>query len=97
MNQDQSKASDSEHLLRFERNFISGILETTSALIVVLDAQGRVLRLNRAIEMLMGFTILEAVGACACPRRGPRIARNIYTFIQRNLCNSRLVLIWETQ
>jgi PAS domain S-box-containing protein len=35
-------------------------------LIVVLDTQGRVLRLNRAIEMLTGFTILEAVGANFC-------------------------------
>jgi PAS domain S-box-containing protein len=60
------RTSDSEHLLRFEWNFISGILETTSALIVVLDTQGRVLRLNRAIEMLTGSTILEAVGANFC-------------------------------
>jgi len=59
----RSKRVDSTHLIRFERNFLSGILETTSALIVVLDAQGRILRLNRAIEQLAGFAILEAVGA----------------------------------
>ena len=48
--------------LRFERNFLAGILETTGALIIVLDAEGRVLRLNRAIEKLAGYTILETVG-----------------------------------
>ena len=48
--------------LRFERNFLAGILETTGALIIVLDAEGRVLRLNRAIEKLAGHTILETVG-----------------------------------
>jgi PAS domain S-box-containing protein len=58
----RNKGIDSAHLLRFERNFLSGILETTNALIAVLDPQGRVLRLNRAIEQITGITILEAVG-----------------------------------
>ena len=63
MNQNtRSKDTDSKHLLRFERNFLSGILETTNALIAVLDRGGRILRLNRAIELLTGSTILEAVG-----------------------------------
>ncbi len=60
MNQDRHK--DPVRLVRFERNFLSGILETTNALIVVLDARGRILRLNRAIEQLTDFTILDAVG-----------------------------------
>jgi PAS domain S-box-containing protein len=63
MNQStRSKDADSKHLLRVERNFLSGILETTNALIAVLDRHGRVLRLNRAIEHLTAFTILDAVG-----------------------------------
>jgi PAS domain S-box-containing protein len=52
----------SEGILRFERNFLAGILETTAALIVVLDPGGRILRLNRAVEKLTGHTILESVG-----------------------------------
>jgi len=51
-----------EASVRFERNFLSGILETTGAVLVVLDATGRVLRLNRAIELLTGATILDTVG-----------------------------------
>jgi PAS domain S-box-containing protein len=63
MSQDNSGAGNSEQMLRFERNFISGILETTSAFIAVLDTEGRVLRLNRAIELMTGLTILDAVGS----------------------------------
>ncbi len=62
MTQDRPETKESEHLIRFERNFLSAILETTNALIAVLDAQGRILRLNRAIEQLTGFTTLESVG-----------------------------------
>jgi PAS domain S-box-containing protein len=63
MSQEDSGAGNSEQMLRFERNFISGILETTSAFIAVLDIEGRVLRLNRAIELMTGITILDAVGS----------------------------------
>ncbi len=52
----------SEGILRFERNFLAGILETTTAFIIVLDPSGRILRLNRAVEKLTGYTILESVG-----------------------------------
>jgi len=62
MTEDRAKTKDPVHLVRFERNFLSGILETTNALIAVLDTNGRILRLNRAIEQLTGFSILESVG-----------------------------------
>ena len=62
MTEVRPKAKDPVHLVRFERNFLSGILETTNALIVVLDTSGRILRLNRAIEHLAGFSSLESVG-----------------------------------
>ncbi len=54
--------ASSEGILRFERNFLAGILETTAAFIIVLDPGGRILRLNRAVEKLTGYTILESVG-----------------------------------
>lgn len=62
MNLDKSKENVAAHLMRFERNFLSSLLETTNALIVVLDMEGRIFRLNRAIEQLTEFTIIEAVG-----------------------------------
>lgn len=48
--------------LRAERDFIATVLETTSALIVVLDLQGRVLRFNRACEEATGYLSEEVEG-----------------------------------
>jgi PAS domain S-box-containing protein len=59
---DISRLEQQEKELRRERNFISAILETTGALIVVFDPKGRFLRINRAFETLTGFTILDLVG-----------------------------------
>ncbi len=46
--------------LRAERDFVSAILDTAPTLIMVLDAQGRLVRFNRACEELSGLP-LEAV------------------------------------
>ncbi len=48
--------------MRFEKNFVSAILETSGALIVILDPQGRILRLNRAAEEISGYSIMEVIG-----------------------------------
>jgi PAS domain S-box-containing protein len=58
---DNPKGMNSAYMVEFERNFLSGMLETTNALIVVLDTDGRILRINRAIERLTAFTIIEAI------------------------------------
>ena len=44
--------------------FASAVLETTDALIVVLDTLGRVLRFNRACERLTGYAFAEVRGKC---------------------------------
>lgn len=41
--------------LEDERNFIAAVLDTESALVMVLDNAGRVLRINRACEQLSGL------------------------------------------
>ncbi len=64
MTTEKPRTREPEHLVRFERNFLSGILETTNALIAVLDAGGRILRLNHAIEYLTGYSTIDAVGTC---------------------------------
>ena len=45
--------------LKQERNFISVILDTIEALVVVLDPQGRIIRFNGAYEKATGFTAEE--------------------------------------
>jgi PAS domain S-box-containing protein len=47
-----------------ERNFISAILDTVGALVVVLDHQGRILRFNPACEITSGYAAEEVRGKC---------------------------------
>jgi len=54
--------SEAEDMLKRERNFISAILETTGALVVLLDDQGRCIRINNSFEHLTGFTIIDLLG-----------------------------------
>ncbi len=51
-----------EQALELERNFISAVLDTVSALVVVLDRQGRFVRFNRACEQVTGYTQAEVRG-----------------------------------
>ncbi|MFQ5571965.1 MAG: PAS domain S-box protein [Rhodothermales bacterium] len=50
--------SSEEKLLR-ERNFVSAILDTAGALVVVLDAEGDIVRFNRACEEMTGYAFEE--------------------------------------
>jgi len=46
-------------LLKTERDFVSAVLDTVNSLVLVLDAEARILRVNRAWEATTGFTIEE--------------------------------------
>jgi PAS domain S-box-containing protein len=48
--------------LRAERDFVSAILDTAPSLIMVLDAQGQIVRFNRACEELSGVSMSEVAG-----------------------------------
>jgi PAS domain S-box-containing protein len=48
--------------LRAERDFVSAILDTAPSLIMVLDAQGQIVRFNRACEELSGVPMTEVAG-----------------------------------
>jgi PAS domain S-box-containing protein len=52
----------SEEALQRERDFISAVLDTAGALVVVLDRQGRIVRFNRACETTTGYPFEEAKG-----------------------------------
>nr|WP_322658053.1 response regulator [Dendronalium sp. ChiSLP03b]MDZ8204342.1 response regulator [Dendronalium sp. ChiSLP03b] len=51
-----------EDTLNKERNFISAVLDTASALVVVLDAQGQIVRFNQACEQTTGYSFDEVKG-----------------------------------
>jgi len=45
--------------LKKERNFIATVLDTTDALVVVTDAEGKIVQFNRACEAATGYTLAE--------------------------------------
>lgn len=51
-----------EKTLQQERNFISAILDTASALVLVMNAEGQVVRFNQACEQTTGYTFVEVRG-----------------------------------
>ena len=51
-----------EETLNQERNFISAVLDTTSALVIVLDPKGQIVRFNQACEQITGYSFDEVKG-----------------------------------
>jgi two-component system, OmpR family, sensor histidine kinase VicK len=51
-----------ERALTVERNFVSAVLDTIGALVLVVDTAGRVVRFNRACEQVSGYSFNELVG-----------------------------------
>jgi PAS domain S-box-containing protein len=51
-----------EQSLRDERNFVNAVLDTVASLVLVLDAEGRIVRFNRACEELTGYPFEEVRG-----------------------------------
>jgi len=56
---DITKRKQAELALTQERNFICTILDTATALIVVLEPQGRIVSFNRACEEMTGYSFEE--------------------------------------
>ncbi|MBD2564431.1 MULTISPECIES: GAF domain-containing protein [Nostoc] len=51
-----------EETLNQERNFISAVLDTASALVIVADSQGQIVRFNQACEQTTGYSFDEVRG-----------------------------------
>ncbi len=54
---DITERTRAEEALRRERNFVSAILDTAGALVVVIDVSGRIVRFNRACEETTGYRL----------------------------------------
>ena len=52
----------SEQALTVERNFVAAVLNTISALVLVFDIAGRIVRFNRACETTSGYTFPDLAG-----------------------------------
>lgn len=49
-------------LLKRERDFVAAVLDTVASFVLVLDADGRILRVNRAWEEITGYAFSEVEG-----------------------------------
>lgn len=58
----ERKLAAAEAALKREHQFLSAILETAGALVVVLDKNGTIIRFNRACERSSGYTSAEMIG-----------------------------------
>lgn len=63
-----------ETALTAERNFVSTVLDTVGALVMVMDPAGRIVRFNRACEIASGYDITTLVGRYAWDKLYPRHA-----------------------
>ncbi len=60
--QDITERKGMETALQQERDFISAVMHTLGALVVVLDREGRIIQFNHACETVTGFSCAEVEG-----------------------------------
>lgn len=53
---------EANHALRLERNFVTGLVDHTNAICLVLDRKGRIVRFNQAGQALSGYSFEEVRG-----------------------------------
>lgn len=85
-----------EEELQGERNVVSAILDTVGALVVVLDREGRVVRFNRACELITGRSSQEACGEFLWDSFLSPVDRESFKEIFRKLCNSNVRTEYES-
>ena len=61
-----------EAALTVEKNFVAAVLDTVGALVVVFDTAGRIVRFNRACEIISGYRSADLVGKFAWERLIPQ-------------------------
>ena len=60
-----------EAALTVEKNFVAAVLDTVGALVVVFDTAGRIVRFNRACEIISGYQSSDLLGKYAWERLIP--------------------------
>ncbi|QNI30153.1 PAS domain S-box protein [Alloacidobacterium dinghuense] len=90
-----------EEKLEEERNFVTTILDTVGALVVVLDDAGRILRFNPACELTTGYSIEEVQGKCIwdlflLPEEAARF-RTMFEVLRADLLTQDYQSTWMTK
>ena len=87
-----------QEVLRTERDFVSTVLDTAGSLVVVLDADGRIIRFNRACQQTTGYSFGEVVGRrpwefLLLPQDAESVKQNYSEF----LSNASYEMYWVTR
>jgi PAS domain S-box-containing protein len=90
-----------EQDLSKEREFISAVLDTAGALVIVLDRQGRIVRFNRACEELSGYSFEEVLGKSIwdlllLPEEIPAVKR-VFRDLRQGTFSNQLENHWVTK
>src|ERR1700678_1653144 len=91
----------SEQALTVERNFCAGGLNTISALVLVFDTAGRIVRFNRACETTSGYTFADLAGRSFPEELFPpgerETAIRIFEEVRAGNANQSYELDWRTK
>ena len=98
---DITQRRQAETALREERNFVSAVLATIGALVIVLDRAGKVVRFNRACEAATGYTFAEVKGRSLwdlflIPEETERV-KKVFDELRTGLFPNRHVNHWRTK
>lgn len=85
-----------EEELENERNVISAILDTVGALVVVLDREGRIVRLNRVCEQMTGQPFEQARGQHVWDVFAVEQEKELFQAMFRQMCQQELRTEYES-
>jgi two-component system, OmpR family, sensor histidine kinase VicK len=91
----------SEQALTVERNFVAAVLNTISALVLVFDTAGRIVRFNRACETISGYSFADLAGRSFPEELFPpgerETAIRIFEEVRAGNANQSYELDWRTK
>ncbi len=93
---DISDLKRTEQALEDERNLVSAILDTVGALVVVLDRWGRIVRFNRACELLTGLSFAQALNRNVWDVFVPSAQRQEFRILFEQICHNSSRTEYET-
>ncbi len=91
----------SEQALNVERNFVAAVLNTISALVLVFDTAGRIVRFNRAAETISGYSFGDLAGRSfpeeLFPPGDRETAIRVFEQVRAGNVNQSYELDWRTK
>ena len=91
----------SEQALTVERNFVAAVLNTISALVLVFDTAGRIVRFNRAAEAISGYSFGDLAGRSfpeeLFPPGDRETAIRVFEQVRAGNTNQSYELDWRTK